>query len=320
MRRWAWMLGLLALWATVARAGNVGFEILSIPVPGDRPLAAAVWYPTDAPEAEMALGPSSQTVAKSAPITGRHHPLVVISHGTGGSYADHRDTAKALAQAGFVAVAISHTGDTYDDRSRTLRAAERPAQLVRALDYMTAEWPGRRALDTRRIGAFGFSSGGFTVLSAVGGEPDLSLLGPHCRAHPAFYDCNLQRQFPDQAFATGPVAHDPRIRAAVVAAPALGFTFAPSGLRKVRIPIQLWRAERDTVLPHPLYAEAVRTALPRPPEFHLVPGADHFDFLPPCSAALAKIAPPICATRIDRAAFHAQLNAEVVRFFRKTLR
>ena len=147
MRRWAWILGLAALWATAARAGNVGFETLSIPVPGDRPLAAAVWYPTAAPEAEMALGPSTQVVARGAPIAGRRHPLVILSHGTGGSYADHRDTAKALAQAGFVAVAVSHTGDTYDDRSRALRAAERPAQLVRALDYMTGEWPARGALD-----------------------------------------------------------------------------------------------------------------------------------------------------------------------------
>lgn len=320
MLRWAWMLGLLALWATAARAGNVGFEILSIPVPGDRPLAAAVWYPTDAPEAEMALGPSSQTVAKGAPFAGRHHPLIVLSHGNGGSYADHRDTAKALAEAGFVAIAVSHTGDTYDDHSRATRIDERPAQLVRALDYMTREWPGRDVLDPKRIGAFGFSSGGFTVLAAAGGEPDFSLVGPHCRDHPAFYDCNVQGQAAGPRLSPGPVAHDRRIRAAVVAAPALGFTFAPSGLGKVRIPIQLWRAERDSILPHPLYAEAVRIALPRPPEFHLVPGADHFDFLPPCSAALAKIAPPICATRIDRAAFHTQFNAEVVRFFRKTLR
>lgn len=320
MRHWTCMLGVLALWATAARAGNVGFETLSIPVPGDRPLAAAVWYPTEAPEAEAALGPSTQTVARDAPIAGRRHPLVILSHGTGGSFADHRDTAKALASAGFVAVAVSHTGDTYDDRSRALRIAERPAQLVRALDYMTGEWTGRGALDARRIGAFGFSSGGFTVLAAVGGEPDLALAGPHCQAHPTFYDCNMQRQFADQPAPAGSVAHDRRIRAAVVAAPALGFTFTRKGLSRITVPIQLWRAERDSVLPNPFYAEAVRAALPRPPEFHLVPGADHFDFLPPCSAGLAKIAPPICATRIDRAAFHTQFNAEVVRFFRKALR
>lgn len=29
------------------------------------------------------------------------HPLIVISHGTGGTYLSHYDTATALAQAGF---------------------------------------------------------------------------------------------------------------------------------------------------------------------------------------------------------------------------
>ena len=47
----------------------------------------------------------------------------------------------------------------------------------------------------------------------------------------------------------------------MVAAPALGFTFAPSGLSKVKVPIQLWRAEQDSILPHPDYAEGVRAFL-----------------------------------------------------------
>jgi len=65
----------------------------------------------------------------------------------------------------------------------------------------------------------------------------------------------------------------------------------------------------------------VRSALPKPPEYHLVPGADHYDFLPPCSAGLAKVAPIICGHgTFDRAAFHTAFNAEVVRFFRQTLR
>ena len=115
------------------------------------------------------------------------------------------------------------------------------------------------------------------------------------------------------------MAHDPRIRAAVVAAPALAFTFAPNGLSNVRIPVQLWRAEWDTVLPQPYYAEVVHGLLPKA-EYHVVPAAEHFDFMAPCSEALAKAAPSICAKTIDRAAFHKTFNAGVVRFFEKTLR
>lgn len=65
----------------------------------------------------------------------------------------------------------------------------------------------------------------------------------------------------------------------------------------------------------------LRRELPRPPEEHVIQGAGHFDFLPPCTAALAQQAPQICASApgFDRAAFHRELNAEVTKFFLKTL-
>jgi predicted dienelactone hydrolase len=259
-------------------------------------------------------------VAPGAAPVGHGHPLVVISHGTGGSNTDHHDTARALAAAGFVVAAPTHNGDTQGDRSRSMRITERPAELSRVIDYMIGDWRGHDTVDAARIGAFGFSSGGFTVLAAIGGEPDMTKLARHCAEHPHFYDCNLQHQ-PGVAAAPAtlaPVAHDARIKAAVVAAPALGFAFAPTGLSKVTIPVQLWRAEWDTVLPQPYYAEAVHSLLPKA-EYHVVPAAEHFDFMAPCSEMLAKVAPSICVGSIDRAAFHATFNSDVVRFFRKTL-
>ncbi|HEV7386767.1 MAG TPA: dienelactone hydrolase, partial [Phenylobacterium sp.] len=119
--------------------------------------------------------------------------------------------------------------------------------------------------------------------------------------------------------AAAPISHDARIHAAVVAAPALGFAFAPPSLARVSVPMQLWRAEWDTVLPQPYYAEAVHGMMPKA-EYHLAPGAEHFDFMAPCTDALTKAAPSICVDNIDREAFHKTFNAEVVRFFRKTLR
>jgi predicted dienelactone hydrolase len=321
MRMFGWMAAVaMLLTASAALAGNVGFERVAAPAGADKPLEVGIWYPTDAAEAVMALGPSSQVVALGAPVTGRNHPLIVVSHGTGGSFVDHRDTAKALAQAGFIVAAVTHTGDTYNDRSRTRRISERPGHLIHLIDYMTTAWRGHDAIDAGRIGAFGFSAGGFTVLSAIGGEPDISLVAPHCRQHPHFYDCATIGKLGDAPPANAaPVAHDPRIRAAVLAAPALGFAFAPSGLSKVTVPVQLWRAEWDTVLPQPYYAEVVHGLLPKA-DYRLAAHADHFDFMSPCSDQLAKLAPDICVSNIDRAAFHKTFNAEVVRFFQKTLR
>jgi len=303
-----------------AQAGAVGFETASAPVPGDKPLAVTIWYPTDAPERPTPLALYSQSVAPGAAPKGHGHPLIVISHGTGGSNADHWDTARALAAAGFVVAAPTHTGDTQGDRSRSLRITERPGQLSNVIDYMTREWRGHDAIDAGKVGAFGFSSGGFTVLGVIGGEPNLSAVVRHCAEHPHFYDCGVARQTGAAAPMTpAPVAHDPRIKAAVVAAPALGFAFAPSGLSKVAVPVQLWRAEWDTVLPQPYYAETVHGLLPKA-EYRLAPHAEHFDFMASCSEMLAKAAPQICVHTIDRAAFHKTFNAAVVTFFEKTLR
>jgi predicted dienelactone hydrolase len=322
---WAVVVALLLMAAGGARAREVGLQALTIPNGADKPIKIGVWYPTDAPASPQPLGAQTQTVAPDAPVAGERLPLVVISHGTGGSFSDHYDVALALAKAGFVVSALSHTGDTFDDHSRATRIDQRPGQLKRLVDYMLAEWPGRAAIDPGRVGAFGFSAGGFTVLASIGGQPDLAEVRPHCAAHPIGFDCQLIRgtpapdpsTLPPRAFFTA----DPRIKAAVIAAPALGYTFGREGLAHVKVPIQLWRAEDDTVLPNPWYAEAVLDALPRAIEYFVVPNADHLDFLAPCSAQVAKFAPDICHERsgFDRAAFHRTFDAAVVRFFKEKL-
>jgi predicted dienelactone hydrolase len=87
-----------------------GFEQLTVPDPEGPPLEAGIWYPSQAPASSQPLGLYRQTVATGGQIAGRGLPLVVISHSTGGSFADHYDTALALAEAGFVVAAVTHTG------------------------------------------------------------------------------------------------------------------------------------------------------------------------------------------------------------------
>ncbi len=307
----------------------VGFQNVLVDTAPAEPLRVSIWYPTAAEPAGHRIGPFTRTVAvDAAPVAGTL-PLVVISHGTGGSRESHLDTALALADAGFVVAAVEHPGDNYRDQSRAAAIEQRPEALVRVFDHLTKSWQHRGSIDTGRIGAFGFSAGGFTVLALAGGQPDLGRLGPHCDAHPHYFDCGVARgrleaaQPAPTAAVRRAAPHDARayvLKAIVVAAPALGFTFA-GGLDDVRIPVQLWRADEDEVLPAPYYADAVHAALPNPPEFHAVPGARHFDFMTPCSDELRRIAPPICSSApgFDRAAFQATFNARVVAFFQREL-
>jgi predicted dienelactone hydrolase len=293
-------LGAFALSLFDAKA-SPGLERLTIADPVAGPVEVGVW----SPEGDR-----------------RRRPLIVLSHGSGGDYRSHSDTAEALAEAGFVVAALTHSGDNWRDRSMIAAVWQRPRQLKLLVDYMTSAWPARELIDPERIGAFGFSAGGFTVLVAAGGTPDLGRIRGHCRAHPEFFDCRIAG-----AAALLPAmpriewVHDVRIRAAVVAAPALGYTFTGEGLAAVRVPVQLWAAGQDEVLPHLFYAEPVRAALPRRTDYRLIGGAGHFDFLAPCSAQAAAARPQICLSRpgFDRVAFHQVLNAAVAAFFRRHL-
>jgi predicted dienelactone hydrolase len=321
-------LAAVLLVAAPAWAGDVGFEQFQIANPDGKPFTIGVWYPTEAKASAQPLETFTQDVALDAPVAGgRRLALVVMSHGSGGSFAGHYDTALALAKAGFVAAAITHEGDSYDDQTRVVQIWRRPAQLKRLVDFMLVEWSGRDRIDPARIGAFGFSAGGFTVLVAAGGTPDLSATTPYCAGHAKTFTCQIIAKGPAdvQAGVGLPASawiHDARIRAIVAAAPALGFAFGKSGLKDVRVPVQLWRAEFDHVLPSPDYADAVNADLPVKPEFHVAPNADHYDFIAPCSEGLAQHAPDICQERpgFDRAAFHASFDTDVVSFFKRTLK
>ena len=109
--------------------------------------------------------------------------------------------------------------------------------------------------------------------------------------------------------------------AAVIAAPALGFTFSPEGLAGIKVPIQLWRGDSDELLPHPRHAQNVYEGLPTKPEYHVMPNAGHFSFLAPCTPMAVSIAPEICRDPpgFDRVAFHREFNSAVVMFFKARL-
>ncbi|HEY0832709.1 MAG TPA: hypothetical protein VGE72_02270 [Azospirillum sp.] len=307
-----------------APAGAVGFQWDVAPDPDDQPIQVAIWYPSDAPAKSMRLGANRQTVADGGAVSGTALALVVLSHGTGGWAGGTHDTALALAEAGFVVASLTHTGDNHKDKAYAFTQrtfTDRPRHVSRTIDHMLGGWSGRASIDPARIGVFGYSAGGYTALVVAGGKADLGRMAAFCRSWPDDWGC--QRGAEKQAAGTPPMdavvqGRDARIRAAVLAAPALGTAFAPSGLAEVTLPVQLWRGARDQIVTD---ADLVRQGLPNAPEDHLVPNADHFAFLPPCSRLLAVSAPEICQDPegFDRSAFHAEFNRAVVGFFGRHL-
>jgi predicted dienelactone hydrolase len=310
------------LCAPVAAKAAIGFQEQLVPEPGGRRLQAAFWYPTDAKPRDMKLGFADQLVAHKGHVMGAHLPLIVISPGTMGSWEDNADLAAALAAAGFIVASM--TCDEFGP-NWMLIPADRTRQLHGLVDYALTSWPGRSHIDRKRIGAFGFSLGGFTVLVAIGGKPDVARIAPHCRAVPAEWACAAEAahhldlmQHPPPASAW---VADPRIRSAVVAAPAMGYIFGKMGLAGVTVPVQLWQPAQDNALKDAPGAPVLAQDLPVKPEWHVVQGADHGDFSGLCSRAAEAAAPGMCrgTPGFDRRAFHAVFNQAVVRFFRESL-
>ncbi len=301
-------------------ARPVGFATVAVRDPQDKPLQVAIWYPTSSTPSRGLVGLAVQTVAKDGTVLGGHLPLILMSHGNGGMYSSHSDTALALASEGFVVAAVTHTGDNARDDSYvgTPRwLVDRPRHIHAVLDYLVNDWPSHQQIDASRVGMFGFSAGGFTALVSIGGVPDLAQMATHCRAQSEFA-CTLWKQLPATSIPATEWVHDPRIKAAVVIAPGYGFAFEPNGLTQVSAAVQLWNGMDDRNVPYETNGAVVRRLLPTPPEYHAVPGAAHFSFLAPCPSWLF---PMICkdAKGFDRDAFHRDLNRSVVAFFKEQL-
>ena len=288
-------------------------------------MRAIAVYPTQASGPPTERRPFTvDAILNAAPAAGTF-PLIVVSHGTGGSNLTHHDSMTALARAGFVVAAVEHPRDNFRDENgfgTDLQLIGRPHHMVALIDGALAHTAIGGIIDRSRIGMTGHSAGGYTALLVAGAVPNFALTEEYRKAVPFdFYRSRADkvasfRRKPELAYVS-----DPRVRAIFVMAPALAYVFDHKALSKVAIPVKLYRPGADELIPHPWDAERIASMLPQQPEYDVVEGAGHFVFLAPCSAALAAMAPPICTDPpgIDRNAVHRRLNDAMIGFFRRTL-
>lgn len=155
-------------------------------------LKIGVWYPSDTPEQDGRLGPFDVKLAFDAPIkkNGRFQ-FILMSHGNKGRMRNHYSSARALANAGFIAVAPLHAADHLldgDDMPKVLHW--RVTELRDALEAVLQIDSFRAAADLSRVHALGYSLGAATALNAAGAGFDLAAFDEHCRREddPAYCD------------------------------------------------------------------------------------------------------------------------------------
>jgi predicted dienelactone hydrolase len=309
-----------------AEALEAGFVDLTLidPVEGG-PMPAIVVYPSKSGAETTRLGPFTISAGREAPPAPGPYPLIVFSHGTGGSNLGHHDSLTAFARAGIMAAAVQHPRDNYLDDSgfaTDLQLIGRPHHIVALIDGLLSHSTLGPLIDQGRIGMVGHSAGGYTALLIAGAIPNFALAKSYREAVPQ--DPYRQRADAVASQRRKPGLQyiaDPRVGAIVLLAPALGYAFDRDALAKVHVPVRIYRPAADEMLPHPWHAERIARSLPAAPEYQVLDRAGHFVFLAPCSWMLSWTAKQICADPpgVDRGAIHERLNIEMVTFFRQSL-
>jgi predicted dienelactone hydrolase len=288
--------------------GNAGWrELMVADEPGAETFPVMVCYPTQEPECQRSLGPYTVSAAWDATPLPGEHPLVMLSHGSGSSPLVNRDLALTLARAGYVVGMPLHPGDNRDDRSlqdALQNLQQRPRHLQLAINAVleSSLFPGMKP---HGIALIGHSLGAYTALALAGGQPR-----------------TLPEVWPDRPTEAIAVAHDPRVTALVLLAPAVIWFHAPGALDAVQVPVLMLAGDQDTVTPPPHHADLVARQLPRQDllDYRTINGAGHFSFLsvfPPRMQQPA-FAPAQDPPGFDRAAFQAQLAEDIMKFLRET--
>jgi predicted dienelactone hydrolase len=314
--------------AAPALAAQAGWRQITVPgLPNAQaPIPVLLYYPTQAAERAIAMGPYLAHVAPQASPEAAFKGLIVVSHGLGGSELNHDSLAEALARRGYLVAALRHPGDNWQDQSLIARGPvayldERVRQVSRVLDALLGDpqWSDRIARDAHgpHVGALGHSAGGYTVLALAGGRFDLARLRTHCDAHRAEDPIFCRRRSDPNALL--PVAAsslvDSRVRAIVALAP-IGAVFDPSSLERITVPAVIYVAEKDRFLVPRFHADWLAAHMPSA-AFHVVPNAWHFAFVDapnepiPSDDGDLRDDPP----GFDRPAFLHQLRSDVPDFF-----
>src|SRR5215471_2757251 len=204
--------------ATFAQAA--GFRFIEVPADADGPaLTGAIWYPCPEPPGSIEVAGVTIVGTKDCPLSGDKLPLIVLSHGVGGSFWNLHNTAAAIADGGFIIAGITHPDlSRRSERSTAGSPAcmvQRPNDIRRLITFALGASSAAPNIDRSRIGFYGFSAGGYTGLVLIGAEPDWADAPVICK-HYTFAG-NLCGEVDGQPLARQPPVDEPRIKAAALA-------------------------------------------------------------------------------------------------------
>ncbi len=320
----------IALSAWPAQATPVGVTTHIADDEGrDRHIRYELFYPAAAgarTDDETHTWVFTRTVARDADLEAGppRRPLVLLSHGHGGTRFDLAWLAETLVDQGYLVASVEHPKMNYYE-SPTIEALQvwnRPQDLTAVLDHLAddAAWSSR--IDWARIGAAGHSVGGYTVLAAAGARYNFHNARRGCARHVDDPTCQAVKGFD---FSQIDYTHsrddysDPRIRAVIAFAPAVGEAADPPSARSVAIPVMVVGSVRDKLALYETHAQRWASLIGA--ELVRLDEGNHYTYVTPCNWLGRLIDVPACRSNpgLDKRAAQAHLSAVSVRFFSRHL-
>ncbi|WP_299295265.1 hypothetical protein [uncultured Tateyamaria sp.] len=277
---------------------------------GPRPLAWSAWYPcTDtsgAAPTKTFFDPGD--VVQDATVVGSDRlPVVLLSHGTGGSAESLGWIGCALAAEGYVVIGANHHGNSGVDvrPEGFLCWWDRAADMSALLSELAHHGPFANRLDTAAVTVIGFSLGAYTALALVGARtawqrfeawhaengthlegprecPDVMQSLPDLMANSAVFRASWDRQEADYT--------DPRVDCVIAIAPPPPVrAFSETSLRDIATPVHLITAQLDAEAPTEHGADWLASYNRAFVHHDMGPGVGHYTFLGlPADANLAQ--------------------------------
>lgn len=306
-----------------------------------------VWYPAQpgAKEQALTIGPPSAPLfeegasAVDAPVAPGRWPLLLVSHGNGGSARMMGWFGTALARAGYVVAAVDHPGNNGVDPmtdAGSILMWNRADDLAAALAAVLADPALAPHVDADRLGLVGYSAGGFTALVAAGARPDMGRLVAFCKASPKDGVCVPQAENPEMTFerrmaavATPELApwvaksaedrRIPNVRAVFVMAPAIVQAFDPGELGRLEVPVSVVVGEADGIASPATNSKVIAEANGKA-RLQVLPSVGHYDFLADCTALGRERVGKLCEVEADKGSTHQAAIRQAKELFDSALR
>lgn len=305
-----------------------GYRKMAIKSPEtDEMFPLALIYPSSTPSEQVKFGPFEMQLSVGGRMAKGNFPLVIISHGSGGTNWGYRSIALSLVNNGFAVGMPLHPKNNYQNNSAEGTISnwtDRPKHLSASIDAILANQEIAENIDNSKIAVIGHSAGGYSALAVAGGTADTSHIIELCTSTPQANEpfCGLVRENKlDKAVIRN--RQDKRVKAIVMMAPVGVLFRSKNALDKVSIPALMLRAEKDLELTEPYEAEVIAKNYkdPRLLTYCTVPGAGHYSFITPFPEAMRSELGVVAEdpAGFDRNAFHKLLSSDVVTWLDQTL-